>query len=47
MMMTWEFQRRGEGPHHNTGWEIQIAKRFDQISLVVGEPGVMDFDKTK
>jgi hypothetical protein len=28
-------------------WRLRVAKRFDKISLIIGEPGVLEFDKAK
>lgn len=28
-------------------WTIKIAKRFGKISLIIGEEGVLEYDKTK
>lgn len=42
-----EWGERGKQPLKKTAWRIRITKRFGKISLIIGEEGVLEYDKAK
>lgn len=38
---------QGKQPSERIVWRIRIAKRFGKISLIIGEEGVLEYDKAR